>query len=63
MRQARERNERAWLAYTTAALHRATKRITLQSLLIKPKRSLDEQLAGLAAWVAATGGKVIRRKD
>lgn len=59
--QVRAHNERAWLAWHTAALSRAKSIGPLSRMLVsKPVlNTQEEQIEGLKRWVLATGGKVI----
>ena len=56
-------NERAWQAWTTAALGREKRMSPLRKLQVTKdqfrKKNMDEQIAGLVEYVKATGGKVI----
>jgi hypothetical protein len=62
----REHNQRAWLAWHVAALHRAKKLPTLKSMLARDKpraQSWQEQSNILASWSLAHNGKVKRGND
>lgn len=58
-----EHNERAWLAWHTAALHRVKRPPALSKLQVaRPvsgRPQWQDQLEGLKRWVEQTGGKVI----
>jgi len=57
----REHNESAWAAWHMAALGRAKKFPTLDSMMIRERRrqSWQEQKELATAWVLASGGKII----
>jgi hypothetical protein len=62
-RREREHNERAWLAWHTAALARPSKGRfpSLRSLQVKPRRkpqTWQEQLEVARLWTVAMGGKI-----
>lgn len=62
MRQEKEHNARAWLAYHIAALSRTERMPRYEKLLMKQAAKpadWEKQLANLKAWVVATGGKII----
>jgi len=63
-RRAMQHNDRAWLAWHTAGLHRTKKLPQLQALFVKKEtpQTLESQLEGLKNWVQATGGKVIYKQ-
>ena len=56
-----QHNERAWLAWHTAALQRTKTLPQLHTLLAKRQNEadLDDQLEGLKRWVQAAGGNII----
>lgn len=64
-RQAREHNQRAWLAWHTAVLSRQKKLDPLSKLLVQKqsRTPMEEQIEGLKRWALATGGRVIYAKD
>lgn len=60
-----QHNERAWLAWHTAALQRTKTMPELHTLLAKkksPQTEMEEQLEGLKQWVQAAGGKIVYRQ-
>lgn len=63
---AREHNERAWLAYTTAALTRAKRMPPLRDLLVRDgdrkPRSWHDMKSVAMQWTVALGGQ-IKTKD
>lgn len=61
-RRQREHNDRAWHAWTVAALGRVKKMPKLDTLLAKPqtprrRQTWEEQLAIMQAWSARTNAK------
>jgi hypothetical protein len=59
-----QHNERAWLAWHTAALQRTKTLPQLQTLLAKKQSQADmeDQLEGLKRWVQAAGGKILYKQ-
>jgi len=62
--QAKGHNERAWVAWHTAALPRQKHMPPLRKLMVNKSHfvgrpaTYEEQIAGLVRWVQATGGTV-----
>lgn len=58
-RERRDHNDRAWLAWNTAHLHRVKRMAPLKDLVIRgkvarPPQTMDEQIAIAGQWLAVS---------